>query len=43
LLDKTHDVIASTLLSLHHNADVARSLRRFQVRRFAPVSEDDYR
>jgi ABC-type phosphate/phosphonate transport system substrate-binding protein len=43
LLDKTRDVIASTLLSLHHDADTARALRRYHVKRFAPVSEDDYR
>jgi ABC-type phosphate/phosphonate transport system substrate-binding protein len=43
LLDKTREVIASTLLSLHQDADTARALWRYQVKRFAPVSEADYR
>lgn len=43
LLDKTRDVIVSTLLSLHHDANTARALRRYRVKRFAPVTEDDYR
>jgi ABC-type phosphate/phosphonate transport system substrate-binding protein len=43
LLDKTREVIASTLLSLHRDADTIRALRRYGVRRFAAVSEDDYR
>ena len=42
LLDKTREVIATALLSLHRDATVARALRRFRVERFAPVTEDDY-
>jgi phosphonate transport system substrate-binding protein len=43
LVDKTCEVITSTLLSLHHDSDTARALRRFNVERFAAVTEDDYR
>jgi ABC-type phosphate/phosphonate transport system substrate-binding protein len=43
LVDKTREVITSTLLSLHHDRETARALRRFHVERFVPVSEDDYR
>lgn len=42
LVDKTSEVITSTLLSLHRDSSTARALRRFRVERFAPVSEDDY-
>ena len=42
LLDKTCEVIASTLLSLHRDSATARSLHRFRVERFAAVTEDDY-
>ena len=43
LLDKTREVMATTLLGLHLDPDTARALRRYNVQRFAPVSEDDYR
>jgi ABC-type phosphate/phosphonate transport system substrate-binding protein len=42
LVDKTREVITSTLLSLHHDSATARTLRRYRVERFAPVTEDDY-
>ena len=42
LVDKTREVITSTLLSLHRDATTARSLRRFRVKCFAPVTEDEY-
>jgi ABC-type phosphate/phosphonate transport system substrate-binding protein len=42
LVDKTCEVITSTLLSLHRDATTARALRRYRVERFAPVTEDDY-
>jgi phosphonate transport system substrate-binding protein len=42
LADKTREVMTSTLLSLHRDATTARSLGRFRVERFAPVTEDDY-
>lgn len=42
LLDKTGDVITSTLLALHQDSTMARSLRRFRVERFAAVTDDDY-
>jgi phosphonate transport system substrate-binding protein len=43
LVDKTHEVITSALLSLHRDSERARALRRFHVECFAPVTEDDYR
>jgi ABC-type phosphate/phosphonate transport system substrate-binding protein len=43
LVDKTREVIATTLLELHRDSSMARALRRFHVERFAPVTEDDYR
>jgi ABC-type phosphate/phosphonate transport system substrate-binding protein len=42
LVDKTREVITSTLLSLHRDSTTARALRRYRVERFAPVTEDDY-
>jgi ABC-type phosphate/phosphonate transport system substrate-binding protein len=41
-VDKTREVITSALLSLHRDSTTARSMRRFHVERFAPVTEDDY-
>jgi ABC-type phosphate/phosphonate transport system substrate-binding protein len=43
LVDKTREVIASTLLALHRDSTMERVLRRFHVERFAPVTEDEYR
>jgi ABC-type phosphate/phosphonate transport system substrate-binding protein len=42
LVDRTREVIASALLSLHRDSTTARALHHFRVERFAPVTEDDY-
>ena len=43
LLDTTRNIIAGALLALDGNSDTARALRRYHVKKFAPVSEADYR
>ncbi|HEV3227754.1 MAG TPA: PhnD/SsuA/transferrin family substrate-binding protein [Acidimicrobiales bacterium] len=43
MVDTAREVIANTLLSLHHDRHTARALRRFGVERFAVVTEADYR